>query len=603
MKEDQTATYSEYDLLQGYDFHEFLQKMYSKTEPEIALLLTDQGFKEENKKKFGIYVHEREELIASREEGYEEKKKEEVSEFQLYKHNVNVCMLNKNSKEATEHIVTYIVKNNNLYTTRHSTHPEMWIYKEGIYVPHGETYIEEITRMMLDNAYTTYLRNMVVNKIRSDTYIDSQLFFDKQELYPDLVPVENGLLNINSRELEEFSPDKIFFFKLPVQYDSEATCKKIEGFFTDIMSNEEDITVLQEFFGFCLLRNYRYEKSLLLKGNGSNGKSRVIELLKRMLGVENCTSMSIHAITENNFGLSNLHKKLVNMCGDISSKAIQNTSVYKSLTTQEPVTADRKFLEPIQFENYAKMIFSANEMPSTNDLSDGFFRRWIIFDFPYSFKTQEEIDASDDKKNLKLKNPHIINEITDDQELSGLLNWSLIGLQRLKQNNSFSYSNTTEEIKREWLRAADSFYAFCEDFVVEDYNATVIKSDLKRLYGQYCRQHKVTMQSDAKIKYLLSVNYGVADKRAIIDGSQEYIWIGISIKGNFLDDKREDVKEVDMTSIHSKSDVVLFMEKNEHKLGYVDALTLENHFSSEQISNSLRLGEIFEPKPGRYKLL
>jgi len=78
---------------------------------------------------------------------------------------------------ATEMLVRYIRRDNHIYTLRHDDKPQIWIYREGVYVPNGRTFIEEITRDILGEAYTTHLHNDVVRKIQADTYIEQEEFF------------------------------------------------------------------------------------------------------------------------------------------------------------------------------------------------------------------------------------------------------------------------------------------------------------------------------------------------------------------------------------------------------------------------------------------
>ncbi|GAH30285.1 unnamed protein product, partial [marine sediment metagenome] len=45
------------------------------------------------------------------------------------------------------------------------------------------------------------------------------------------------------------------------------------------------------------------------------------------------------------------------------------------------------------------------------------------------------------------QNPNIIEQITTDEEMCGLLNWALIGLERLREKKQFSYSPSTKQVK------------------------------------------------------------------------------------------------------------------------------------------------------------
>jgi len=91
--------------------------------------------------------------------------------------------------------------------------PEIWIYKEGVYIPQGKCEIEKQVRKLLGKAFKISLSNEILHKIKADTQIDIDEFFKTN--YIDEVPVKNGILNIFTRELNYFDPKKIFFNKLP----------------------------------------------------------------------------------------------------------------------------------------------------------------------------------------------------------------------------------------------------------------------------------------------------------------------------------------------------------------------------------------------------
>jgi len=135
--------------------------------------------------------------------------------------------------EATEIIVEYIEENFHIYTTKDDLKSEMWIYKNGIYLPQGKSEIKGIMRDILDKWYSAFIYNQVINKIEPDTFIDNKDFFINSNISE--IPLENGILDIFSRELKPFTPKKIFFNKLPVEYNKDAVCLMIDKFLGDVL--------------------------------------------------------------------------------------------------------------------------------------------------------------------------------------------------------------------------------------------------------------------------------------------------------------------------------------------------------------------------------
>jgi phage/plasmid-associated DNA primase len=170
-------------------------------------------------------------------------------------------------------------------------------------------------------------------------------------------------------------------------------------------------------------------------------------------------------------------------------------------------------------------------LPLTYDLSQAFWSRWIILEFPYTFVTEKELKEipENEKSKYKIKDPNIIEKITTKDELSGLLNLALNGLKRLMENNCFSYSKNTEEVKRLWLRKSSSFNAFLMDCTELNEEETTLKSELRKAYSRYCRKHKLRGASDKVIKGVLS-EMGVGDERESFDGVQKAVWVGIKLR-------------------------------------------------------------------------
>lgn len=440
----------------------------------------------------------------------------------------------KNLPEATELIVQYILKKNHIYTTKDDIKSEMWIYKDGIYIPQGRSEVKELMRDILKEWFSSYYYNHVITKLEADTFIETNKFFKTN--YIDEIPVQNGILNVITRQLTPYAPEKIFFNKLPVTYDPEAKCINIDLFLNDILSCEEDKKVFYELAGFALLKEYRFEVAAMFVGNGRNGKGKSLELLKRLVGVDNCSSIPLSALTPDSFALSELFGRLLNLAGDIGNKDLQDTSMFKSLTGRDLVTTNRKYLSGLNFENYAKFIFACNDLPSVYDTSRGFWDRWILMEFPFTFVSQDEYGTipESERKLFKIKDENIINKIITPNEMSGLLNMALDGLQRLNSNHKFSATLGTNETKEKWMRKANSAVAFCFDYVEEDADKYITKKEFRKKYSEYCKKHGVISKSDFVIKKSLQEMFGATDERVTIGeypkSSLNYAWVGVKWK-------------------------------------------------------------------------
>jgi len=441
-------------------------------------------------------------------------------------------LLLKKRDRATELMVDYLEKKEDAYTTRDDINPEVWIYEEGVYKPNGITKLKEEIREILGDVYTTTFANQVVNKIMLDTTINQEELFGNK--YLEEIAVENGLLNIITGELEKFNPKRIHFNKLNIKYEPGKECPNIIRFFKDVLKNEEDLPVIQELIGYLLYKEYNIEKAFMLVGTGRNGKGKTLDLIKRFLNPENCTSIPLQQFEKNIFSLSEVHNKLVNISGDLDKKALQHTGSFKQLTGRDLITGARKFKTNIYFENFAKMIFATNDLPLTYDLSPAFFMRWIILEFPYTFVSEKEYEEENNyakKQWLKIRDPDIIKRITTPDEMSGMLNWALEGLHRLLKQKDFSYSKSVDEVKTLWLRKSDSFTAYCMDSLEEEYGSYISKNELRHAYNGYCKKHGLKAVTDNSLKNTLTVMFGVTEGRiSDLSTGRIRVWEGVKFR-------------------------------------------------------------------------
>jgi len=450
------------------------------------------------------------------------------------KDSITAKLLSKNPdrRAATELAVQYVLDWEKVYTTRSKNAKEMWLYIDGIYVPEGQTYIEQLCRYFFGESYTTTIKNEVLIKIEAETYINEDVFFRSQEDNPYEVPVLNGVLNIKTRELTGFTNEKIFFNKINAYYDSDADCPAIKSFVNEITAKKEDVTIIQELFGFVLCKEYFIEKAFMFYGkNGRNGKSKLLQILTTFIGIDNTSSIGLQEIEEDDFAVANLFGKMVNISADISNSAMQHTGNFKKLTGRDVVSANRKFKNYLKFTNYAKMIFASNELPIVYTVSEAFWLRWVIIEFPYQFLPSKEINAlqGDDRLNARIQDPDIVKNLLTQDELNGLLNWCLDGLDRLFENRDFSNNETAAQVRSNWIRRSSSVRAFCEDMLVEDYDGYVTKADFQRRYSSYCREHKLKVQNSRAIKNILMGEYGVTESRPVLsDGERAFVWSGVS---------------------------------------------------------------------------
>jgi len=385
---------------------------------------------------------------------------------------------------------------------------------EGIFKRGGETLIKKLCEKYLGEEANTHRVNEVIGHIQRSTYTKrSEL--DKN-LY--LICVKNGVLDLKMMELKEHSPDYKLTVRIPVKYDPEAECREIRKFLSEIL-HEEDIPVIEELFGFTIYKRYFIHKAFMFVGSGRNGKSTLLALFEAFLGKENVSHVPLQKLSEDRFAKAELYGKLANIFADLPPKALKDTGDFKMLTGEDTVRGERKFRDAFYFENYAKLIFSCNQLPMTTDETDAFFDRWIIINFPNRF----EGERAKPKEEL-------LKRLTTEEELSGLLNLALEGLKRLLKNKDFSRSLSTEEAREQYIKMSDSLAAFVQECVEEAPNAWISKDEFYAAYTAYCRQNKLPIISKGVVGRRLPLLCRVESYRPKVAGVRITAWKGIRLK-------------------------------------------------------------------------
>lgn len=440
--------------------------------------------------------------------------------------------LKPNLDGATELLTEEFKKRYRVYATREAVNPEFWIYVDGIYVSSGETYVDEFCRSNLEELYKDSIKNRVLSKIKADSYLEPSKFFTNEN--PEEVCVANGILNIYTRELTLFTPDKRFFNKMPVEYKPEAECPLIDKHFETVLANPQDKTVLYEIAGYALESTHFIEKAFMFIGDGRNGKGKTLELIKRLIGADSCCSVPLSNMQENSFNIHQMFGKKVNLAGDLSNTDLKHTGLFKSLTGRDTITAKRKYLSDLNFVSTCKNIFACNELPKVYDLSRGFWSRWVLLEFPYEFVKKEIYDSLPDSEKAfkKIMDSQHIEKITSAEELSGFLNKALEGLGRLVKNKDFSYSVGTAAIKDMWVRKSNGFTAFCMDCLVEDNDHHITKDQLRKAFQKYRNKYKIKGAGDREIKATLEDMFGVSEGKVEINQEWLHSWKGIKLIDN-----------------------------------------------------------------------
>ena len=309
-------------------------------------------------------------------------------------------------------------------------------------------------------------------------------------LVPDLnekkdevkINLKNGTFVISKDRQVSRDFDKRDFFKyqLPFEYNPEATCDEFKAFLNKVLPEKESQMILAEYLGYIFTQNLKLEKCLILKGEGSNGKSVIFEIVQALLGEHNTCSYTISNLcNENGYFRAQLGNYLLNYSSELGGKNI-NPDLFKKLISNEPIDARSPYGHPFILRHYGKFMFNTNKFPNNIEFTHAYLRRFIILNFEVIIPDEEQ-----DK--------HLAERIIS-KELSGIFNWVLEGLGRLLKQQQFTESPKAKELLEEMRFESDSVAQFLEEkqyLPSTSGNDKILLKRFREEYQAYCHIKKL----------------------------------------------------------------------------------------------------------------
>ena len=350
---------------------------------------------------------------------------------------------------------------------------------EGVYEARTEQLIKrEIARRLDDNTKARYYAE-VENFIK---YTSKIVEFNTQ---PELLVVQNGILNVLTRELSPQNPDFYMTNRLTHKYNPEAKCPLILKFLGEVMSQKHQ-TQHQEFLGNCLYRKIIFHVALLLNGVGNNGKSVLIDVDTALIGKKNMSHETLQALCYDKFAAAELKDKMVNFVSDMPSEGLKHVGIAKMIIAGDSLTVQKKHCNPFNLTPYAKLMFSCNAAPPVDPTEDNlaWYRRFVMLDFPHVF-SPNSTEYKEDK--------HLKSKLIVETEMSGYLNYALDGLERLMKNQEFSDRMSIEDTRKSYIKKSDSCKAFILECIeiTSNYDDYEFDAVVYRAFSDYCIREKI----------------------------------------------------------------------------------------------------------------
>jgi len=406
---------------------------------------------------------------------------------------------------------------------------------------------------------------------------------------------------ISLRTGKEYVAEPNYFFTNPIPWDigeSEST-PIIDRLFTEWVG-EENKEMLYEILSYCCYREYPIQVLFCFCGIGRNGKTQFLKLLTKFLGEHNICNTDLDFIAGRNrsrFETFKLYKKLAGIMGETDFDTMGGSSLLKRLTGGDMIGYEMKGKNPFDAYSYCKLLIASNSLPSSEDNTDGFYRRWIIIDWPNQFPEGKDI----------------INSIPESEYCNLAKKIKRI-LPELLEKGSFTNQGSIEQRKKKFIIASNPISIFIKEYCIEGPNNWVRHNELYTVYCRYLDYLKKRIVSKKEFSKVLGLE-GFECRRTSKNGEMDYYIEGLMISSNFsqiypIYPISEDCNSIfcmgktsckfSVSGISGINEVILYIEKNDF---FNNTNIIINKYGNDYIKTLVKQGLIFWHTPNWIKVL
>lgn len=335
-------------------------------------------------------------------------------------------------------------------------------YSAGIWEPVSELAVKGLLQDIIPTKdLTSALVNSIADLTKATTYIPDRLF----DANPNILTFTNTCLDLTNFNTVAPSPEYYATSKLAFDYDPKAESKA----WTTFLKIAPYPDFLQEFAGYCLTPETKYEIAVWLHGPPGGGKSTFIAGLEAMLGPR-CCILGLHEIERSSFALSQIIGKTLATSTEQPSHHSKAAYMLNGLISGETLVVNRKFRDHISLVPRVKLLWAMNDLPQFGAGSSGIFRRVL----PIFWEGLAEAERL----------PEIKEEIMGSG--MSIVNWALVGLARLRARGRFDIPPALIASRELYRTQSDITLGFLEECYDRVEDSEIASNSLYDTYDKWC---------------------------------------------------------------------------------------------------------------------
>lgn len=379
---------------------------------------------------------------------------------------------------------------------------QLHLYRDGIYIS-GFKEIENVMLQHLPQLSKTKRQEVL-------SYLDVMIRQDSEPSPPNKIAFRNGVYDVLDDSFNPFSPEYIITNMIPWDWNPHAYFELTDKILNNISVHDKAVRhLLEEMIGSCFYRSNALAggKAFILTGTGANGKSTLLDMVKRLLGTVNVSVLDMKKLSNSRFSPAMMAGKIANIGDDISDEFIADSSDFKKIVTGQTITAEFKGQDEFSFEPYCKLLFSANSIPRIGKGRDSgaILRRLVIVPFNAKFSA----DSPDYM-------PFIGDELKCQESMEYLIQLGLQGLKRVLESRQYTTNEAMLEELQEYEESNNPIIGFFreaenDEVKIEDEVTSVVY----RQYNEWCLSNSLQPLSNGEFSKQVKKHFDfkIVDRR------------------------------------------------------------------------------------------
>ena len=334
-----------------------------------------------------------------------------------------------------------------------------------------------------------------------------------------MVSCQNGLLNIETRELIEPTPAFFTRTALPINYTPDAPPPALWLTFLFEVGAQRPhlVRAIQEMMGYMISSDTSQHRVFFLFGEPRSGKGTILRVLGALMGIVNVAYSTIETLG-GRFGYQGLIGKSGLFITDMNSSNTQHIGLAASrinaISGEDNVQAERKNREDWVGRIGARTVMAANGLPRFGVHTEALMTRLLITPFEVSFEGREDRQLTS-----KLLT-----------ELPGILNWCLDGLDVLRMTGEFEETEESKQMKRRLENVSEPLFDFIELHCELGPDFEVDKDVLYSEYRDYAIESgQQVMQKNTFSERLRTLRKGIGSARPRDGEKRANVFTGIHV--------------------------------------------------------------------------